>query len=297
LLRMRMSCDDAFLVDHVTRAGTKIDELMTLLGELLEEPETRVVVFSQWTRMHDLICERLDERDWGYAYLHGGVPSRERKNLIARFREPDTRIFLSTDAGGTGLNLQHASVVINLDLPWNPAVLEQRIGRVHRLGQQRNVRAVNFVAEGTIEHGMLRLLDFKKDLFAGVLDGGESDISMDKPRLQKFMEVVDAIETQTPAPAPMEETAPVEEAAPVEETVPTTQEAVPLPLQSLLEAGAALLQGLATAVATPSTPSRLSVERDEATGQASLRIPLPDADTLQRLAAAAGPLLELLKGR
>ena len=76
-------------------------------------------------------------------------------------------MFLSTDAGGMGLNLQHASMVVNVDLPWNPAVLEQRIGRVHRLGQKNAVRVVNFVAKGTIEDGMLSVLQFKSAVRRG----------------------------------------------------------------------------------------------------------------------------------
>lgn len=89
------------------------------------------------------------------------------KALIDRFRADDQcRAFLATDAGGVGLNLQHASVVVNVDLPWNPAVLEQRIGRVHRLGQRKPVQVINFIAEGTIEEGMLSVLTFKKSLFA-----------------------------------------------------------------------------------------------------------------------------------
>ena len=77
--------------------------------------------------------------------------------MIHRFKEdPDCRLFLATDAGGVGLNLQNASAVVNLDQPWNPAVLEQRIGRVHRLGQRRPVRVVHFIAQGTIEEGHAR---------------------------------------------------------------------------------------------------------------------------------------------
>src|SRR6478735_11401741 len=86
-----------------------------------------------------------------------------------------------------------------MDLPWNPAVLEQRIGRVHRLGQRQPVRVVNFVAKGTIEEGMLSVLRFKKSLFAGVLDGGESEVSMGGSRLTKFMETVEAAAAQIPA--------------------------------------------------------------------------------------------------
>src|SRR5205823_6101404 len=137
-----------------------------------------------------------------------GVPGDKRRGLVDRFRE-DTRCraFLSTDAGGVGLNLQHASVVVNMDLPWNPAVLEQRIGRVHRLGQTQPVTVVNFVAKGTIEEGMLGVLSFKKSLFAGVLDGGEKEVFLGGSRLSKFMETVEKVsgEISGPTAADLEE--------------------------------------------------------------------------------------------
>ena len=138
-----------------------------------------MVVFSQWLRMHELLARRLrSKRGWDHVLFHGGVPGRQAQGRwsTASARTPAAALFLSTDAGGVGLNLQHASVVVNMDLPWNPAVLEQRIGRVHRLGQQRPVQVVNFVAQGTIEEGMLSVLEFKKSLFAGVLDGGEKEV-------------------------------------------------------------------------------------------------------------------------
>ena len=132
-------------------------------------------------------------------------PGPNRKHLVHRFREdPACRVFLATDAGGVGLNLQHASVVVNIDLPWNPAVLEQRIGRVHRLGQRRPVRVVNFIAQGTIEEGMLGLLKFKKSLFAGVLDGGEDEVFLGGTRLNRFMESVEKATGEIPASMPQE---------------------------------------------------------------------------------------------
>jgi superfamily II DNA or RNA helicase len=199
LQRMRMSCDSTYLVDHTTDHGVKAAEVVTLLDEIFERPEAKVVVFSQWLRMHELLVRRIKERQWGHVLFHGGVPGGKRKDLVDRFREdPACRAFLATDAGGTGLNLQHASMVINLDLPWNPAVLEQRIGRVHRLGQRQPVRVVNFVAQGTIEEGMLSVLRFKKSLFAGVLDGGERDVFLGGSRLNKFMESVEKATTAIP---------------------------------------------------------------------------------------------------
>jgi len=104
----------------------------------------------------------------GYVHLNGSIPSKKRKDLMSRFREdPSCMVFLSTDAGGVGLNLQSGSVVINMDIPWNPAVLEQRIGRVHRLGQRKTVRVINFITSASIEERILDLLKFKKSLFAG----------------------------------------------------------------------------------------------------------------------------------
>ncbi len=199
LQRMRMSCDSSYLVDHQSDHGVKADEAVTLLEEICEERGAKVVVFSQWLRMHELLVRRLKQRGWGHVLFHGGVPGGKRKDLVDRFREdPDCRAFLSTDAGGTGLNLQHATAVINMDLPWNPAVLEQRIGRVHRLGQRHPVRVVNFVAQGTIEESMLSVIQFKKSLFAGVLDGGERDVFLGGSKLNRFMETVEAATSAIP---------------------------------------------------------------------------------------------------
>ncbi len=122
------------------------------------------------------------------------MPSEKRSALVERFRDdPDCRVFLSTDAGSTGLNLQHASTLVNMDLPWNPAVLEQRIGRIHRMGQRRPVQIVNFVAKGTIEEGMLSVLAFKRSLAAGILDGGTGEISLGGSRLNRFMKDVEKV--------------------------------------------------------------------------------------------------------
>jgi len=113
------------------------------------------------------------------------VPQLKRRAEIARFREdPACQLFLSSDAGATGLNLQMANAVINLDLPWNPAKLEQRIARAWRKGQKSAVTVVNFVTENSIEHSILHLLSAKRTLADGVLDGAEdySKIAMPSGR-------------------------------------------------------------------------------------------------------------------
>ncbi|HEV3204089.1 MAG TPA: DEAD/DEAH box helicase, partial [Gemmataceae bacterium] len=199
LQMMRMACDNSYLVDHQSDHGVKTGEAITLLEEIFERPDTKVVIFSQWLRMHELLVRRFKNRSWDHVLFYGGVPGAKRKDLVDRFRDdPQCRSFLATDAGGVGLNLQHAAVVMNMDLPWNPAVLEQRIGRVHRLGQRQPVRVINFVAKGTIEEGMLSVLQFKKSLFTGVLDGGEKDVFIGGSRFNKFMETVEAATTSIP---------------------------------------------------------------------------------------------------
>ncbi|MFH1846591.1 MAG: DEAD/DEAH box helicase [Candidatus Omnitrophota bacterium] len=189
---MRMACDSTYLVDKKTEFGNKINELEIQLREIFENSQTKVVIFSQWLRMMELVKTRLDLNNWQYVFLHGGVPGKNRGKLIQQFRDdPEFRIFLSTEAGGVGLNLQNADVVVNLDLPWNPAVLEQRIGRVHRLGQSQSVRVINFVAEESIEQGMLSLLQFKRSMFSGVLDNGENEVFMGGTRFNHFMKTVE----------------------------------------------------------------------------------------------------------
>ncbi|MBS0468498.1 MAG: DEAD/DEAH box helicase family protein [Proteobacteria bacterium] len=219
LQNMRMVCNSTWLLDHETDHGGKADELMAVLDEILEDPQAKAVVFSQWLGTHEVLMRRLAARGWGHVFFHGSVPAEQRGALVQRFHEDEgCRLFLSTDAGSAGLNLQHAAaVVVNMDQPWNPALLEQRIGRVHRMGQRRGVQVVNLVAEASIEQGMLSLLSFKRALFDGVLDGGDSEVFMAGSRLSRFMETVDkategaAASASTPEPesepAPQDETA------------------------------------------------------------------------------------------
>jgi hypothetical protein len=125
----------------------------------------KVIVFSEWERMLDLVrglCRRLR---LGHAWHTGSVPQQKRRAEIRAFKDdPGCRVFLSTGSGAAGLNLQNASVAINCDLPWNPAKLEQRIARAWRKHQTRAVTVINLVAENTIEHRMLDTLAQKQAL-------------------------------------------------------------------------------------------------------------------------------------
>jgi hypothetical protein len=220
-------------------------------------------------------------------------------------------VFLSTDAGGVGLNLQHASVVVNVDLPWNPAVLEQRIGRVHRLGQTRPVQVVSFVAKGTIEEGMLGLLGFKRSLFGGVLDGGEREVVLGGDRLKRFMESVEKVTTAIPEPG-VEEAPPAPTAeAPAEDgdagvvaSAGTAGATDGDPLENLLRTGLQLVEQFLRAVQTRdggrapgdgAGARPLETVRDARTGERYLRIRMPAPDVVERVGQSLRALLESLR--
>jgi len=191
---MRMLADSTYILDEVSRHDTKIDELMHRLDDVLEAGEEKMVIFSQWERMTRLVQGELEKRGIRFVSLHGKVPSKKREGLLSTFRDDAScRVFLSTDAGGVGLNLQTASIVVNMDLPWNPAVLEQRIGRVYRHGQGRRVSVVNLISRGSIEERMLDVLKFKSSLFAGIFDGGENEVHMGESTFKRFMRDVEGI--------------------------------------------------------------------------------------------------------
>jgi superfamily II DNA or RNA helicase len=169
---MRMVCDTPAILDPTCRVSPKLEELEGILSDLLEEPDRKIIVFSEWERMLELVRELAAEIGVEVAWHTGSVPQQRRRAEIMRFKkDPACRLFLSTDSGSVGLNLQVASAVVNVDLPWNPARLEQRIARAWRKNQTRSVTVVNLVCEDSIEHQILHLLGQKQALADGVLDG------------------------------------------------------------------------------------------------------------------------------
>lgn len=322
LSQMRMVCDSTYILDQKSRDDTKVEEVMNLLDGILDgNNHEKVVIFSQWERMTRLIAQQLDKSGIGYEYLHGGVPSAKRKDLIDNFNDNlASRVFLSTDAGSTGLNLQVASTVINIDLPWNPAVLEQRIARIYRLGQQRNVQVINMVAIGTIEEQMLDKLRFKSAMFEGVLDNGEDTIyvgdnSNFNRMLDNLCDIVDS-EPAEPTPSISQEEEPAElvheadsneippelcdeesidTVAPSEESTPTSQKpAHEVPNNNdIVRQGVSFFSSLAQTLSSPDATRQLVdslVDTDTQTGQTTLRIPVPNKETVQNVLGAIAKL-------
>ena len=312
LQNMRMSCNSTYLLDQETDHGVKADELAALFDELFAEPDAKLVVFSQWTRTQDIVIRRLEARGLGYVSFHGGLSSEKRQALIARFKDdPACRVFLSTDAGSTGLNLQHASTLVNMDLPWNPAILEQRIARIHRMGQKQPVQIINFVAKGTIEEGMLSVLAFKRSLSAGILDGGSGEVSLGGSRLNRFMKDVENVtghigkgEAVTPAEEVKNIVTADDAGSPedldAEVNAPAGTPAIGSangsdPWQALALIGAQFIGALAAAN-DPSSPAHPWIERDPVSGARSLKMPLPPPETARQIANALSALADGLRG-
>ena len=203
LQQARMACNSAGLVDKETEESPKIDELEVLLDEICLQEGRKAVVFSQWEMMTRMVEKRLNLMNLGYVRLHGGVPTAKRGDLMDRFRDDDAvQVFVSTDAGGVGLNLQSGSVLVNLDVPWNPAVLEQRNARIHRLGQTRKVQIITMVAANSYEEQVLALVGNKQNLFDNVVkeDASEDVVGVSKKLLETLVEDLAGTSRTVPEP-------------------------------------------------------------------------------------------------
>ena len=178
LLMCRMSANSTFLVDKEEPSySSKLERLDELVEQLFCEDDRKAVLFSEWTTMLGLVEPILQKHKLAYVRLDGSVPQKKRQQLVHRFQsDPDCKLFITTNAGSTGLNLQAANTVINVDLPWNPAILEQRIARAHRMGQQSPVQVFVLVTENTLEENLLATLSNKQDLALAALDS-ESDVN------------------------------------------------------------------------------------------------------------------------
>ena len=171
LLRMRLVCCDPALLkldDGVERPSAKLDRLMEMVLELLSEGR-KIIVFSQFTSMLDLVRKRLDAEAVRYGVLTGDT--KDRKRAIDGFQNGTNDVFLvSLKAGGVGLNLTAADTVIIFDPWWNPAVEEQAIDRAHRIGQDKAVFVYRLVAAGTVEEKMEGLKERKRALADSLFD-------------------------------------------------------------------------------------------------------------------------------
>ena len=206
LANMRMVCDSTYLIDDETNESPKLEELKIILFEKLDvsNNDSKIIIFSEWKKVHKLIGKVLRDNNIGFVELNGSIPVKSRGELIRKFEEnKQYKIFLSTEAGGSGLNLQVADTLINFELPWNPAKKNQRIGRIDRLGQKSSKLTVfNFITRKSIETQIASGLLVKQNLFDGVL-GQEANMDFvdfsNKGRsqfIQQLEEFINSVENR-----------------------------------------------------------------------------------------------------
>lgn len=296
LTSMRMVCDSTYLIDKETNLSPKLKELEEILVEKMDilNQKRKVIIFSEWRTMLHLIEKMLRKHHIGYTMLSGKIPVDKRGNLVEEFHQnPDCLVFLSTEAGGAGLNLQVADTVINFELPWNPAKKNQRIGRVHRIGQQSShITVINLVAQESIEERISTGIVLKESLFNAVLNEADGTEEVDfsaKGRatmidqIQKMVtplavlpdniwqpEEQEPVEMDTPLDEPEEEV--LEETSPIQESKAPT----PTELEDTLNKGLAFLNGvLSMATGKELITQDQSITVDKETGEVVMRFKLP----------------------
>ncbi len=178
LTRLRqLCCHPALFVENYTLGSGKLDLALETIS-IAVESGSRILFFSQFTSMLHIIIEALDKEKYSYFYLDGGTDAKDRMQMMERFNAGDRDIFfISLKAGGTGLNLTGADVVIHYDPWWNPAVMAQATDRAHRYGQKKSVQVFNLVTKDSIEEKIIELHDRKKDLIDSVVTEGTTFIN------------------------------------------------------------------------------------------------------------------------
>ena len=188
LMRLRQICDtpSLFLEDYDGESG-KLDSLRELL-EQIKDGNQRVLIFSQFRGMLDIIEKELDALKMTSFKITGSTPANERQDMTNAFNSGQGDAFLiSLKAGGVGLNLTGADTVILVDLWWNPAVEDQAIGRAHRMGQDKNVEVYRMITRGTIEEKIQELQTSKRHLVSTILDGTETRSSLSIEEIREIL--------------------------------------------------------------------------------------------------------------
>ncbi|MDR3190635.1 MAG: DEAD/DEAH box helicase [Lactobacillaceae bacterium] len=190
LTRLRQICDTpALYIDDYTGASGKLDQLFDLL-ETARSNGRRPLIFSQFTSMLDIVAKRMEEAGYDAFMLQGNTKANERQSMVNAFNHGEKDAFLiSLKAGGTGLNLTGADMVILVDLWWNPAVEDQATARAHRMGQTKQVDVYRLVTKGTIEEKIISLQAEKRNLVDQVLAGTDQSKSLSEDEIRDILGV------------------------------------------------------------------------------------------------------------
>ncbi|MGY3714697.1 DEAD/DEAH box helicase [Sutcliffiella cohnii] len=178
LTRLRqICCHPSLFLENYEGDSSKLSQLMEMVQNSIENGQ-RILIFSQFSSMLQIIKTQLDRNEIDSFYLDGSTPSKDRVEMANAFNNGERNVFLiSLKAGGTGLNLTGADTVILYDLWWNPAVEEQAAARAHRMGQKKVVQVFRLITEGTIEEKIYKLQQKKKELVDAIIQPGEANFS------------------------------------------------------------------------------------------------------------------------
>ena len=173
----QICCDPSLILDNYKGGSAKKDTCLELIEESIEGGH-KMLIFSQFTSMLELLEEKLNEKGIEYYKITGATDKKERLELCNKFNKDDVPVFLiSLKAGGTGLNLIGADIVIHYDPWWNEAVISQATDRTHRIGQKNTVTVYKLIAKGTIEEKILKLQEEKKNLADEILSGANTSLT------------------------------------------------------------------------------------------------------------------------
>jgi superfamily II DNA or RNA helicase len=298
LLGCRLAADSTALVDkRLPGHSSKLERLEELLPQLLRDQERKIVLFSEWTSMLDLVETRLRKWKARFVRLDGSVSQRKRQALVDGFgADASCALFLTTNAGATGLNLQAADTVVNVDLPWNPALLEQRISRVHRMGQKRPVQVFVLITEDTLEEQLLGTLSAKHELAWAVLDPDSQVDAVDsRSNTEELRQRLEVLLGARPEAEPD-----AREQAARERELEAQRERLAVAGGALVGAAFSFLAEILPSESTRPGASYLAdVVRKQlaecfetdAAGRAHLRVVLPDVSALDALAKSLGHVL------
>lgn len=170
LTKLRQLClSPELMVKNYQCKNSKLDVLINIINDSSDE---KILVFSQFTKVLEVIGKRLNEENISYSYLDGKTSAKDRVKLVEEFNTNNNKVFLiSLKAGGTGLNLTSANIVVHFDPWWNPAVEDQASDRAHRIGQKNVVNVIKLIAKGTAEERVINLQETKKELIEDVING------------------------------------------------------------------------------------------------------------------------------
>ncbi len=170
IMYLRELCNSPRLLNKELKENGKVDEIIEIVKQF--SSEHKLVIFSQWTKFLDLLEDELKNINMESVSIRGDIKQEQREENITRFNtDPNIRIMLCSEAGGVGLNLQVADVLVHCDLLWNPMKMQQREGRIHRIGQKNTVNVITVMTDHTIEEKVYNILQTKKELFDKIIEG------------------------------------------------------------------------------------------------------------------------------